>query len=172
MKNPDEPLFDSEFEIEPKHVTDDPNLPKRIRRIVNDQLYGILCTQGHEQPYGSLIAFAFDESLNCFVFSTPIATRKYRLLSECNRVALVVDTRSSGTSEMSKIEGLTVTGTAHRIDEDNDFESCADMLVKRHPQLKSFIHAPSSALFRVDVFRYFHVARFQEVQEWIPPKKQ
>jgi hypothetical protein len=41
-------------------------------------------------------------------------------------------------------------------------------LTQRHPQLRSFVRAPSSALFRIDVVRYLHVSRFQEVHQWIP----
>jgi hypothetical protein len=30
------------------------------------------------------------------------------------------------------------------------------------------VRAESSALFRIEVGCYFHVCRFQEVQQWIP----
>ena len=83
-------------------------LVTKIRRLVTEQLYGVLCTQGQGQPYGSLIAFAFSDDLSRAVFATPIATRKYHLLSECD-------------------------------------------------------------LLRIDIFRFFHVGRFQEVGQWTPP---
>jgi hypothetical protein len=40
-----------------------------------------------------MIAFAFSDDLSWAVFSTPIATRKYHLLSECDCVCLAVDNR-------------------------------------------------------------------------------
>ena len=34
--------------------------------------------------------------------------------------------------------------------------------------LETFVKAESCALIRIDVLRYFHVERFQEVREWEP----
>ena len=34
------------------------DLDRIIRRLVDGQLYGVLCTQGQGQPYGSLVAYA------------------------------------------------------------------------------------------------------------------
>jgi hypothetical protein len=42
------------------------------------------------------------------------------------------------------------------------------LLIARHPYLKSFVNAASCALFRVDAVRFLHVARFQEVSQWLP----
>ena len=69
--------------------------PVRIRRLLTEQRYAVLCTQSQSQPYGSLIAFAASDDLKTIVFATPVTTRKYRLLTECEHVALVIDSRSS-----------------------------------------------------------------------------
>jgi uncharacterized protein YhbP (UPF0306 family) len=143
-------------------------LRERIRRLVTDQPYGVLCTQGDGQPYGSMIAFAFAEDLTSFVFATPSATRKYKLLCECSHVALVVDNRSLHPDEMMKIEAMTVTGRACEIKKGPEFEKWAKLYVQRHPHLETFIRSKSSAMFRTDVTRYLHVSRFQEVRQWIP----
>jgi hypothetical protein len=42
--------------------------------------------------------------------------------------------------------------------------------VDRHPQLRAFVTAESCAVFRLEVFRFFHVARFQEVRQWVPQR--
>ena len=34
-----------------------------IEKLVNSQMYAVLCTQGEGQPYGSLVAFAFSDDL-------------------------------------------------------------------------------------------------------------
>jgi len=44
----------------------------------------------------------------------------------------------------------------------------AERLVERHPQLRSFVAAESCALFRIEVTRFLHVGRFQEVTQWVP----
>lgn len=151
--------------------TEDKPLATRIARLVSERPYGVLCTQGQSQPYGSLVALAATEDLTSFVFSTPIATRKYRLLSECNQVALVIDNRSGAPAELMRVEAVTATGRAHAVPPGPDFAQWADLLMERHPYLAAFVRAESSALFRVDVDCYFHVCRFQKVQQWVPGRK-
>jgi hypothetical protein len=165
----DEPLFPDDGPQLP--VSSDPGsqLAKSIRRLVNEQLYGVLCTQGQGQPYGSLIAFAFSDDLSRAVFATPVATRKYHLLTECDRVSLVVDNRPHYPHDMMKVEALTATGRAIEVPRGPNSKELESLLIGRHPQLKSFVKASSCALFRIDIVRFFHVGRFQEVGQWTPP---
>ena len=146
----------------------DVSLRTRIARLVREQPYGVLCTQGQSQPYGSLVALAASEDLTTFVFSTPIATRKCRLLTECDQVAVVIDSRSGATTDLMQIEAVTATGRACRVLPGPDFALWADLLIKRHPHLAAFVGAESSALFCIKVDCYFHVCRFQDVQQWSP----
>jgi hypothetical protein len=69
---------------------------------------------------------------------------------------------------MMQVEALTATGRAERLEPGPEYNRWADLLVGRHPYLKPFVTAPSTALFRVDVVRYFYVTRFQEVRQWVP----
>ena len=144
------------------------DLAIQIERLVSRQPYGVLCTQGRSQPYGSLVALGVTDDLTAFVFATPVATRKYRLLSECEHVALVIDSRSGQPDELMDVEAVTVTGRARQVPPGPDFELWAKLLIDRHPHLAPFVHAESSALFRIEVVRYFHVCRFQEVKQWVP----
>ena len=143
-------------------------LSDRIRALVEGELYGVLCTQGSEQPYGSLVAFSFAPDLSAAAFATPITTRKFQLLSACDRVSLVIDNRPQFGSDMTRIEAVTVTGRALRLEPGLIFEHWTKRLLERHPYLGAFLTAPSTALFRIDVARFFHVERFQEVRQWIP----
>jgi nitroimidazol reductase NimA-like FMN-containing flavoprotein (pyridoxamine 5'-phosphate oxidase superfamily) len=146
----------------------DPAIRERIRALLEQQPFAVLCTQGEGQPYGSVIAFAFSEDLRSVAFCTPVATRKYRLLSECKNVALVVDSRCQHLDNMMEVAALTATGHAVQLEGGPEYERWAARLVARHPQLRAFVAAPSSALFRLDIVRYLHVTRFQEVHQWIP----
>ena len=143
-------------------------MPERIRALLAEQPYAVLCTQSHSQPYGSLIAFAASEDLKTLVFSTPVTTRKYRLLTECEHVAILIDSRSASSEDMMRIEAVTVTGHAQVVTPGTEFDRWAALLTARHPHLAPFVRAESSALVRVDVVRYFHVCRFQEVHQWVP----
>ena len=165
MMNPDEPLFDSDHEATETEVGP---VADRIRGLVDEQPYAVLCVQGGGQPYGALVAFAFSNDLRHACFVTPMATRKYRLLRECDHVALVVDSRASSPDRLMEIEAVTVTGRALAIDRGAEFDRWADLLVSRHPYLQSFVRAATCALFRVDVVRFLHVSRFQEVRQWVP----
>lgn len=164
----DEPVLGPEFYTPPETAAHDPAARELIAALVHGEPFAVLCTQGGGQPYGSLVAFAFDPDLEAFVFATPVATRKYRLLTENDRVALLVDNRGRFPDEMMKVSAVTVTGRASQVEAGPEFARWAGLLVEWHPYLKSFVQAPSTALFRVEVTRCLHVTRFQEVRQWIP----
>ena len=168
MGTPDEPLFDHDSSgHSPKALG--PTVRDCIQRLTKEQEYGVLCVQGGGQPYGALVAFAFSEDLRHVVFATPSATRKYHLLSRCDHVALVIDNRPNKVDQMMEVEAVTATGRSRLIERGDEFDEWAKLLIDRHPYLRSFVQATSCALFRVDIARFFHVVRFQEVRQWIPP---
>jgi uncharacterized protein YhbP (UPF0306 family) len=159
-------------------VSDDPldeagggpheDLDSRIRQLVQSQPYAVLCTQGQGQPYGSLVAYAMTDDLAHAVFATPKATRKFRLLSECDHVALVVDNRPEFPAQLMSIEAVTATGRAEMVEESDEYERWAQLLIGRHAYLDKFVRSASCALFRIRIVRCFHVSRFQEVRQWVP----
>jgi nitroimidazol reductase NimA-like FMN-containing flavoprotein (pyridoxamine 5'-phosphate oxidase superfamily) len=164
--NIDEPMLNSTGQ-DKDHDDDSASTETRLRRLAHGQLYGVLCTQADEQPYGSVVAFVFTEDLTKFVFATAAATRKYRLLQACPNVALVVDSQSDFPRDMMKIEAFTVTGKVA----ETKSSDWAQRLIERHPQLKSFIESPSTCVFVVDTVRFFIVNAFQEVREWTASRK-
>jgi hypothetical protein len=143
-------------------------LDRRIRRLVESQPYAVLCTQGQGQPYGSLVAYAMTQDLAYAAFATPKATRKFRLLSECDHVALVVDNRPEFPGQLMEVEAVTATGRALLVEEGDEFERWARLLTGRHAYLTKFVRSASCGLFRIQIVRYFHVSRFQEVRQWVP----
>jgi len=149
----------------------DTNVDKAILRLLDGQLYGVLCTQGQGQPYGSLVAYAMTPDLDSAVFATQKDTWKYRLLSECDHVALVVDNRSALPGQVMDVEAVTATGRAHEVATGPEFERWSRLLTDRHPYLETFVRAVSCGLFRVDIVRYVHVTRFQEVRQWVPTSR-
>ena len=164
----DEPALGPEFGGPLAMISTGPTVAESIRHLVEDQPFAVLCTQGDGQPYGSVVAFAFDQDVASFVFATPKATRKYRLLSECDRVALVVDNRGKFPEDLMKVEAVTITGRATELEPGPGARKWAGLLTARHPYFRSFVDSPSTALFRVDAVRFLHVTRFQEVRQWIP----
>ncbi len=166
----DEPLLESATpgKSSVNASAEDSALRDQVAQLVREQPYAVLCTQGGGQPYGSLVALAVTTDLSAAVFATPITTRKYRLLSDCDHVALVIDSRSRSSEDMMQIEAVTATGRARQVSSGAEFEQESGLLVGRHPQLEMFVRSPTTALFHVDILRYFHVTRFQEVRQWTP----
>jgi nitroimidazol reductase NimA-like FMN-containing flavoprotein (pyridoxamine 5'-phosphate oxidase superfamily) len=168
MTHLDEPILGAEYDRPPRAAEPHPGLVSQIRHLVDEQPFCVLCTQGDSQPYGSVIAYAFTDDLRRYFFATQVATRKFKLLTECQRVALVIDSRCQHLDEMTEVEAVTITGRATRVAESPDHRSAVARLRGRHPYLAGFLEATSTAVFRVDVVRYLHVTRFQEVSQWIP----
>ena len=83
-------------------------------------------------------------------------------------MALLIDSRSTSSEDMMGIEAVTVTGHAHVVPAGTEFDRWAELLSARHPHLAAFVRAESTALVRVEVVRFFHVCRFQEVRQWVP----
>lgn len=140
---------------------------EKIGKLFLEQEYGILCSQGDGQPYGSIMAFSATEDLGCLIFITQIETRKYFLLEKCKKVAFVVDNRSKYPQDMMKVEAVTATGECQIVQE-NEFDRYKKLLLKRHPYLKDYASAKSCRLFCMKVKRFFHVVRLQEVSQWQP----
>ncbi len=165
---PDEPLLATKIEPDDSSTDEPYGLEVRIRRLLNTEPFAVLCTQGQGQPYGSVVAFAASSDLTELAFSTPVTTRIYRLLTEGDRIAVVVDNRPRHMEDMTQVEAVTLTGRARLLPQGPEREQWAAALVSRHAYLKTFIAAPTTALFCVDIVRGLYVTRFQEVHQWIP----
>ena len=168
MTTPDEPVLETHVSDVRQSDSSDVSVRDHIQRLVDEQPYAVLCVQGGGQPYGALVAFAFSPDLRHAVFATPKATRKYRLLGECNHVAMVIDNRPSKANELMEVEAVTATGRSQLVERGTEFDRLVELLLARHPYLASFVKADTCALFRVDTVRFLHVMRFQEVSQWVP----
>ena len=145
------------------------NNEEKIKKLVSEQFFFILCTQGEGQPYGSLIAYAFQDDLKKILFATSKNTRKYKLLSKCPKVAIVIDSRCKNQDEFMKIDVLTATGNTIKIEKnEKDFKKDISLLKNRHPYLNKFLESNNTVLFCLDVEKYIYVTNFQEVFEWKP----
>ncbi len=141
-----------------------------IKKLLQVESFAVLSTQGQGQPYASLMSFAVTDDLKYFIFATPQETRKYSLLKNSDRVAILVDNRSHMPSSLNRISALTATGKAQLL-RSEDAEQWTDVLIRKHPYQETFIKAPSTAIVVVEVYRYFFVRRFQEVAEWSPRRE-
>ena len=63
MSEFDEPMLSDAFGASFGEDGPNPALRERIRTLMTEQPYAVLCTQGGGQPYGSVIAFAANPEL-------------------------------------------------------------------------------------------------------------
>lgn len=143
---------------------------ERIREMCEGQSFAVLATQGAGQPYASLIGFAANADLTHLVFATPKKTRKYALLEQENRVALLVDNRSSMPNNINNLSALTITGKASILSEPEEIKTWGELLANKHPYLRDFLASPDTAVVLVEVYQYLCVQKFQNVSEWVPSK--
>jgi nitroimidazol reductase NimA-like FMN-containing flavoprotein (pyridoxamine 5'-phosphate oxidase superfamily) len=167
MRNVDELILPMENDGPGDEAMEREDIAARICGLLTQQPFAVLCTQGGGQAYGSVVAYAVNDELDAAVFCTGRATRKYSLLTESDRIALVVDSRPSYPDELMQVEAITATGRARELP-DEERGPWAEMLMARHPQLRAFVVSPSTAVFKVDIVRYLYVTRFQEVHQWVP----
>lgn len=135
-----------------------------IRALFDSQSLAVLSTQKNGQPYSSLIAFAASADLESFYFLTPNATRKYDNLTANPKVSVLVNNSRNKAEDIYKAVSVTGTGLSQVIDKSSE-RKALDLFLEKHPQLEGFAKAPTTALIRISMKRYFMVNRFQNVVE-------
>lgn len=139
-----------------------------IRKLCENELFGVLATQGKEITHASLISFAVSSDLKYIVFATPINTGKFNLIAAEENIAVLVDDRSSHKDSINEISALTIIGKGKILADENEIFKWATLLTEKHPNLNTFVKAQSTAIILVEVGRYLYVKKFQEMREWNP----
>ena len=141
-----------------------PTVRKKVTELVESQLLAVLSTHREGQPYANLVAFTQSEDLSEIYFATGRSTRKFTNIQQDNRVALLIDSRTNQEADFHSAAAVTIIGSIVEL-EGQQKEEAQRIYLARHPYLKDFVLAPTTALLRVDVSRYILVTRFQEVFE-------
>jgi nitroimidazol reductase NimA-like FMN-containing flavoprotein (pyridoxamine 5'-phosphate oxidase superfamily) len=137
-------------------------IQRRIKKILQSQLYGILATSYRNQPYTSLLAFIASEDLNNIYVATSKNTHKFENVNENENVAFFIDTRSNDNFDVSNAYALTIFGKAEIIDKDK-ITQIKKLYVSRHPQLDSFIHSKNVEILQINISSFSFVERFKNV---------
>lgn len=140
---------------------------QQIRQLLTGQGLGVVSTTGKLGPHASLVAIAGSDDLRHVFFATPTATRKYANLRSDDQVAVLIDNRGNTADDFHQAAAITVNGRASECDK-QDKRQWVELLVSRHPYLKSFVHSPSCAFFAVHIENCRLVTRFQQVVEYRP----
>lgn len=140
-------------------------LEEEIRMLFKSQPFAVLATQGKGITNTSLISFAASYDLKHIVFATPIASGKFNLISSEENVSILVDDRSLQQENINQISALSIFGKAKNISDKNEILKWGEVLIEKHPNLKTFVNAPTTSVVLVKVDRYLYVRKFQEVRE-------
>ncbi len=149
-----------------------PSVEQRIRDLYAVAPFGVLCTQGEDGPFGSLMACAYSEDLAQVAFSTRRDTRKHAHLVADPRVALVFDDRPLHYVEpeaIAQVSVMTATGRARPLPPGAERDGWTARLLERHPALRGFADDPEVALFVVAIATVEIVSRFERTERWTPP---
>ena len=135
-----------------------------LRELFARERLGVLATHGPEHPYASLVAVRASDDLRHLYFSTTRATRKFHFLTSDPNVAMLVDSRSDEDLDFHGAVAATAVGTARELEGD-ERTAVLTVFLDRHPHLRGFASAPTSALVELTVRTYYLVSRFQNVTE-------
>ena len=133
-----------------------------IKRVFTSQRFAVLATQFEGQPYSNLVAFAEADNLKSLLFVTSRDTRKYSNTLASKKVAILVDSRTNQASDLNSAIAITALGTIDEVAAENK-DYLSGIYLSKHPELKDFLHKPSSALMKVVVNSYV-VATFDDVR--------
>lgn len=146
-------------------IKNNDGIQQEIEKLLSSQKLAVLATERDGQPYSSLMAFAHTSDLATIVVATGVATRKHVNLLQESRVSLLIDTRTNSESDFHQAAAVTVIGKAEKL-KNTDHHPLRDIYLDKHPYLESFLDAPTTSLFKITVFHYLIVNRFQNVMEY------
>ena len=137
-----------------------------IETLFADQRLAVLSTCGADgHPYASLVCVVAEADLSGVYFATTRATRKFANLSAEPRAALLVENSRNRQSDIYEAMAVTAIGTVREVD-GGAAKTARALYCQRHPQLETFVAAPSTSLLRLAVKSYYLVNRFQKVMEY------
>jgi len=143
----------------------DKKMEAEIRALLNSQRLAVLATQRNGQPYSSLMAYAFTDDLKQLMVATGKSTRKHQNILEESRVSMLVDNRSNSEEDFHLAAALTVLGKALLVP-GIEREEYLKLYIDRHPYLQNFICSSTTTFFKIEVYHYLLVSRFQNVMEY------
>jgi len=132
---------------------------KLIRKLFAQQRFGVIATQGGNEPYTSLVAFSASDDLSQLIFATLRETRKYTNILQNAKVSFLIDNRENVSADVENAIAITAVGTAYEIK--NDTQCYIDILLKKHPYLTEFIQNKNCALIALSVEKFFVAQQFK-----------
>ena len=139
-----------------------PEVKKRIDKVLDSQNIAVLGTSKDDEPYSSLVGFVVTDDHRELVFATMRQRLKYRNIEANPRVTFMIDDRNVQDDDFNETTSVTIVGSAADV-KGKEREEYAAMLVDRHPVLTDFVSSPDCAVIRVTIDKIFVVSDFESV---------
>ena len=115
----------------------------------------VLATTDGNTPHCSLMAYITSEAADRLYLVTPMNTKKYRNIKDHPDVSLLIDTRGEQVRENT--QALTVAGTCHVLDADEEIDRIKAAFNRQHPHLRDFIRKRGVAFVCVEFDSFLFV---------------
>lgn len=147
-------------------ISGDVSIPERLAVLDASQRSAVLATSSDAHPYTSLIGFALTPDFKGALFVTTKNTLKYRNLIKSSHAALLIDNRTNMIQDLINAEAVTLIGKAKILHKGKRRDELLKIFLKKHPTLRTFAEAKTTALVLIEAERYIHVSGFQSVTVW------
>ncbi len=125
-------------------------IKEKARLLLEGQIFAVLCTQGQDGPYASLMAYVYEKENDKVFMVTKTTSEKVRNIQNCPRVALLVDDRIRSGSGKA-VSALTVEGTVVSWLPDSVYFA---LLETRFPALKTLLDDPETVVLCIELDRF------------------
>ncbi|MFW9963523.1 MAG: pyridoxamine 5'-phosphate oxidase family protein [Candidatus Sifarchaeia archaeon] len=139
-----------------------PEVKKRINKVLGSQSIAVLGTSNKDEPYSCLVGFAISEDLKELIFATMRQRLKYKNMLANPRVTLMIDDRDTQASDFNDTTSITIVGSAKDMT-GTDRAKYVTMLLQRQPALTEFVNSEDCAIMRVKVDKIYVVSEFESV---------
>jgi nitroimidazol reductase NimA-like FMN-containing flavoprotein (pyridoxamine 5'-phosphate oxidase superfamily) len=133
-----------------------------LYKILTEQYFTVLATEKDQKPYLNLVAFVLIDNLENIIFATNRNTQKYSNISANPNVALLFDSRTNRSSDLSNAIAISAIGLASETSEQDKLK-LLPYLIKKHPSLNTFIKSKETSIIKVSVNEYV-IAQFESVE--------
>lgn len=137
-----------------------------VEKTLETQKFGVLATLMGEYPYTGAVTFATPPDARYIIFATPRHTRKYANLKAHPKASIFVSNAANQSDDISGAIGITAVGDAQELHHTPGNQHYYDLLQNKHPYLKEFVDSDSTAIFMLNILKYYVVRDFQRVYEF------
>ena len=139
-------------------------LSEQLKKLFSSQRLAVLATQGIDEPYVNLVAFATTHDLKYLVFATNRHTRKFTNLTERPDAAFLIDNRTNKVTDFTESMAVTAMGSVQEVNA-SERDHLMKLYLTKHPTLREFVTSADCALLKTIIRAYYVVTNFQNVME-------